>query len=392
MSARGILARLCSHLRYSSPARPWTALLVAGLSIAGPGQGPEAFAANGAQSSPLIELRTGARYVDRGWENSDGKNSAGQFYLPLDLLWRSRSVRLSAGADWSRSGSDLSGQPTTAVFPCEFRASSEFGLMRDRLRVGAGVRLPFFDAGLTPEEAATAELLDEVMLEFPRARHPGGPAVLLEVGGQPLRRAGLVVQTGLAWEHRGSYEFLADDRRRIDPGDPWRLGLGVLAGRGEYLSNLAFRWEKAGSSELDSGVGYQEGSFATVQAGVRRRRERGELGVSAALTTRADGTVDPGAPLDSSALRGGNSVRITVRSSRTMTAGELGASFSLFGVRDYPGDLGHAAALEPGLTWSCAFSGGRLDIGGHGVWGRCRGDRPFHGFGLAVSWSGEWRR
>jgi hypothetical protein len=344
----------------------------------------------GATSISHLELSTGAEYHSREWESLRGDFGVTQYLIPVDLAWRTSAVRLSAGGDFTRATADLPGEPRTPLSLGEFRGASEFSLWRDRLRVAAGTRVPSSATGPGPGEARVAELLDEVALGFPRARHPGGPSLLLEAGGQPVRRTGFALQVGTAWERRGSYEILADGRR-LNPGDPWMFAGGLTAGRGAILGDLALRWETSGRSTLDGGHSYRDGSAFALRAGLRREFERGRLDLAGTVATRADGSIDSGAPMDVSSLGGGTKGNIVLSGTRSTRAGELGLSLGLLGVRSYPGDLGSAWALEPGLSWIRSLADGRLGLGVRGVYGRCRGDHPLRGLDASLSWQREWR-
>jgi hypothetical protein len=313
-----------------------------------------------------------------------------QYLLPVDLAWRTPAVRLSAGADFTRAAADLPGEPRTPLSLGEFRGASEFSFWHDRLRVAAGTRVPSSATGLGPGQARAAELLDEVALGLPRARHPGGPCLVMEVGGQPVRRTGLALQVGTAWERRGSYEILADGRR-LDPGDPWRFAAGLTAGRGAILGDLGLRWETSGRSTLDGGYSYRDGSAFAVRAGLRRLLERGRLDLAGTVATRAGGSMDPSAPMDASSLGGGTAGCLVLSGARFTSVGELGLSLGLLRVRSYPGDLGSARALEPGLSWIRGLADGRLGLAVHGVYGHCRDDHPLRGLDASLVWQWEWR-
>jgi hypothetical protein len=337
-----------------------------------------------------IELRTGAAYHSREWEGLRGGFSATQYLLPVDLAWRMPAFRLSAGADFTRADVDLPGEMRAPLSLGEFRGASELNFWRERLRMAAGVRVPSSAAGLGPISARAAELLDEVALGLPRALHPGGPCLVVEAGGQPVRRTGFALQVGMAWERRGSYEILADGRR-LDPGDPWRFAGSLIAGRGAILGDLGLRWETSGRSTLDGGSSYRDGRAFAMRAGLRRQYERGRLDVAGTVATRADGSVDPGAPMDVSSLGGGTAGRVVLSGVRFTSAGELGLSLGLLGVRGYPGDLGSAWALEPGLSWTRGLGDGRLGLAVRGVYGNCREGRALRGSDASLSWQREWR-
>ena len=338
-----------------------------------------------------LELRTGAEYYARGWDNASGASTISEYLLPVDLAWRTPALRLSAGADFSRADADVAGEPKTPLSVGEFRGASEFNFWRDRLRLAAGVRVASSDVGLEPRQARVAELLDEVALGFPRAAHPGGSRLVLEAGGQPWRRTGYTVQMGTAWERRGSYELLSDGRR-LDAGDPWRIAASITAGRGTLLGDFGLRWETSGRNTFDDGYSYQDGSLLTARAGLRRGLERGRLEVAGTIATRADGSMDAGAPMDAGWLGGGTAGRLVVSGVRSTTgAGEFGLSLGLFGVSGYPGDLGSALALEPGLSWTRALAAGRLELGLRGMYGHCSEDRRLRGLNASFSWRREWR-
>jgi hypothetical protein len=359
-----------------------------GRSVGGVGVG--AGIAVAATGPSRIDIGAGAEYHLRRWDNSKGGLRASEFLLPIDVAWRTRGVRLGAGADFARSDAIFPEGPAGDVTLGEVRAGSEFSVFRDRLRVAAGTRVPYSTDGLGPEEALTAGLLDEVALGFPRARHPGGPRLLVEAGVQPVRRSDLVLQTGMAWEWRGAYDVL-NDGRRLDPGDPWRLVAGIRTGRGVLLGDLDLRWERAGESAFDGGYSYREGDALTARVGLRRQLDQGHLDFAGVVVSRSRGSVQAGAPLDVSALRGGNAVRIELSTVRFARAGDVGLSLGVLGVRAYAGDLGHAGALEPGLSWAPRAAGGRLTLAGRGMIGRCRGDRPLRGLDVSLSWQREWR-
>lgn len=337
-----------------------------------------------------LELHTGAAYHSREWEGLRGGFSAIQYMLPVDLAWRMPSFRLSAGADFTRADVDLPGGPRAPLSLGEFRGASEFSFRRDRVRMAAGVRVPSSAAGLGPTSARAAELLDEVALGLPRALHPGGPCLVLEAGGQPVRRTGLALQVGTAWERRGSYEILADGRR-LDPGDVWKFAGGLTAGRGAILGDLGLRWEAMGRSTLDGGYSYRDGNAFAMRAGLRRQYERGRLDVAGTVATRADGSMDPSAPMNAPSLGGGTASRLVFSGVRFTSAGELGLSLGLLGVRGYPGDLGSAWALEPGLSWTRGLGEGRLGLAVRGVYGRCREGRALRGSDASLSWQRRWR-
>lgn len=337
------------------------------------------------------ELDTGAEYQTRRWENNRGNYAASQLLLPVDVTWRARRIRMAAGADFARSDIAVPDGTVAAVTPGEFRAASDFSFSRDRLRVAAGTRVPFAAAGLGPAEARTAEVLDEVALGFPRARHPGGPRLLMEAGVQPVRRPDLLVQTGLAYEARGSYQVLADGRR-LSPGDPWRLAAGIRTGRGSVTGDFGLCWEKVGESRLDGGYRFREGSALTVRGALQRQFDRDRIDFAGAFSVRASGWVQAGAPLDASSLRGGNALRLMFSGSRAVRAGEVGLSLGLLGVRGYAGDLGHAGALEPGVFWAPDAAGGRLRLALRGMIGRCRDDHPLRGLDVSLSWQRGWQR
>jgi hypothetical protein len=341
-------------------------------------------------STSRLELRTGAAYYDRDWQSLRGDFGVSQYLLPIDVAWRTSAVRLSAGADFTRGAADLPGEPGIPLSLGEFRGASELSIWSDRLRVAAGARVPSATIGLAPKTARAAQLLDEVALGFPRARHPGGPSVVVEAGGQPVRRTGFALQVGTAWERRGSYEFLADGRR-LDPGNPWRFAVGLTTGRGATLGDLTLRWEKMGRSDLDGGYSYREGNAFAVRAGLRRQLERGRWDLGGTISTRADGSTDPTAPLDAASLDGGTAGRLVLTGTRFTGAGDLGLSLGVLGVRGYPGDLGSAWALEPGLSWIRGLADGRLGLAVRGAVGRCRADRPLRGLDASISWQREWR-
>lgn len=366
------------------------ALFLAGSLVFGVACVPRAAASAGRSGTSRLELRTGAEYYSREWESLRGSFALTEYLLPVDVAWRTPGLRLSAGADFTRGVAELPGDPRTHLSLGEFRGASEFSFWRDRARAAIGTRVPSSTMGLGPKEARAAELLDEVSLGFPRAQHPGGPSLLLEAGGQVLRRTGYTLQLGTAWERRGSYEILLDGRR-LDPGDLWKLAGGLTAGRGATLGDLGLRWETSGQSTLDGGFSYREGNTVTLRAGLRREFERGRLGLAGTVAARADGSTDAGVPMDVSALGGGNAGRLAVSGTRFTGAGDLGLSLGLLEVRSYPGALGSAWAFEPGVSWIRGLADGRLGLAVRGVWGHCRQDRPLRGLDASLSWQREWR-
>jgi hypothetical protein len=349
-----------------------------------------AFAAVGASGISYLELRTGAEYRSRDWEGLRGDFGVTQYLLPVDVAWRTPAVRLSAGGDFTRAAADLPGEPSAPLSLGEFRGASEFNFRRDRLRVAAGIRVPSSAAGVGPIPARAAELLDEVALGLPRALHPGGPCLVVEAGGQPVRRTGYALQLGAAWERRGSYEILADGRR-LDPGDIGRFIVGVTAGRGAILGDLGLRWEKMGRSIFDGDYSYREGNALAMRADLRRQYERGRLEVAGTVATRADGSLDRSAPMEALSVGGGTAGRLVVSGVRFTSAGEFGFSLGLLGVSSYPGDLGSAWALEPGLSWSRGLADGRLGLSVRRSYGQCRDDYPLRGLDASLSWQREWR-
>lgn len=368
----------------------FVALFLAGSLAAGVLFDSGAFATVGASGISYLELRTGAEYRSRDWEGLRGDFGVTQYLVPVDIAWRTPAVRLSAGGDFMRAAADLPGEPSAPLSLGQFRGASEFSFRRDRLRVAAGVRVPSSAAGVGPIPARAAELLDEVALGLPRALHPGGPCLVVEVGGQPVRRTGYALQVGAAWERRGSYEILADGRR-LDPGDIGRFIVDVTAGRGAILGDLGLRWEKMGRSIFDGDYSYREGNALAMRAGLRRQYERGRLDVAGTVATRADGSLDRSAPMDTLSLGGGTAGRLVVSGVRFTSAGEFGFSLGLLGVSSYPGDLGSAWALEPGLSWSRGLADGRLGLSVRRVYGQCRDDYPLRGLDASLSWQREWR-
>jgi hypothetical protein len=101
--------------------------------------------------------------------------------------------------------------------------------------------------------------------------------------------------------------------------------------------------------------------------------------------------MDPGAPMDAPSLDGGTAGRLVCSTTRFTSAGDIGVSLGLFGVRGYPGDLGSASALEPGLSWFHGLADGRLGLAVRGVFGHCRADHSLRGWDASLSWQGEWR-
>jgi hypothetical protein len=128
-----------------------------------------------------------------------------------------------------------------------------------------------------------------------------------------------------------------------------------------------------------------------MRAGLRRQYERGRLDVAGTVATRADGSLDRSAPMDTLSLGGGTAGRLVVSGVRFTSAGEFGFSLGLLGVSSYPGDLGSAWALEPGLSWSRGLADGRLGLSVRRVYGQCRDDYPLRGLDASLSWQREWR-
>jgi hypothetical protein len=129
----------------------------------------------------------------------------------------------------------------------------------------------------------------------------------------------------------------------------------------------------------------------SMRAGLSRQFDRGRLGLACTVAARADGSMDRGAPMDASSLGGGTAGRLVLSGTRFTSAGELGLSLGVFGVRSYPGDLGSAWALEPGLSWIRDLVAGRLALAVRGVHGYCRDDRALRGFDVSLYWQREWR-
>ena len=390
MKARPAPASLLRRQLHGALGWYGAALFLAGSPVVGVLLAASASAAILSTGTSHLELRTGAAYHSREWGGLRGGFSVTQYLLPVDLAWRTPMVRLSAGADFTRADVDLPGEVRTPLSLGELRGASEFDFWRDRLRVAAGVRVPSSSGGLGPIPARAAELLDEVALGLPRALHPGGPCLVVEVGGQPVRRTGFSLQVATAWERRSSYEILADGRR-LDPGDPWRFAGSLVAGRGAILGDLGLRWETSGRSTLDGGYTYREGNAFAMRAGLRRLYERGRLDFAGTVATRADGSMDLRAPMDASSLGGGTASRLVLSGARFTSAGELGLSLGLLGVRSYPGDLGSAWALEPGLSWTRGVADGLLGLAVHGVYGHCREGRALRGSDASLSWQHAWR-
>ncbi len=372
------------------PASRAIALTIAGGAVLGLLPPGRSAAATRPAPAARLELRTGAAYQSRSWEAARGDFTATEYLLPVDVSWRSPGLRLSAGADFTRGAADLPGEGNVRLSLGEFRSAAEVGIWNDRMRVAAGTRIPTNTAGLGPGPAEVAELFDEVALGFGRARHPGGPSLVLGIGGQPVVGPELAVQFGAAWERRGAYELL-DDGRKLDPGDLWRSGLSVTAGRGSVLGELAARWDRIDESSYAGGFRYREGDLFAARAGLRRQFDRGRLDLTASLATRADGSVDAGSPLVLSAVGGGRSGRVGVSGVRRTVRGDAGVALGLLNIRGYPGDLGHAWALEPGLSWASGLATGRLGLAVRGLFGRCRSDRALRGWDLSLTWQREWR-
>ncbi len=317
-----------------------------------------------------------------------GGDRVEQSYLPIDLLWRPREdtgVRLGGELAWSArkgfAGDDrLDG-------PGDIRVSAETALHGGRVRVAAGGATAMRSRSLRSGEIHVAEALDALALEMPLARPAHGGKWGVQAAGLLVRTPFLLLQGGAGVEVRLPYVF-EDSGREVEPGAVLRLGAGMATGRGSSLHSLDANLDMPGSSTLQGGGEYLPGSQVRLtwlsSAGSGRSRFR----ASAGFVARAGGSVGRETPLDASAVRGGNLLRLGVAGSRRMGSWEMEAGLAGTWVRGFPGALGSASWVEPSLAVSIPFASGVAAIGLRLITGQCREERHLRGAGFSLGWKG----
>lgn len=342
-----------------------------------------------ARGATPLHLRVQAEHHQREWETWKGEESFSGLYMPVDLRWKpDRSSRVAAGADLGWFEHEDPAGRARIDGPRNVRLGVDREWWRGRVRAGAGLRASLVTEGLDLAEGRLAEAATEAALDLPPYLAAGGTRFVLQGAAQAWQGRGAGVQVGAAWERRGSYEVM-DDERRLEPGDAWALAGSLVLEEEIARHELRLRVQREGASELDGGYRYETGDLAALRAGTRWRPALWDLRGALSFAARGSGSIEAGAPLDPRGLRGGNVFRASASGARLIREAELGLSLSYAAIRGFHGDLGHASWIEPGLFWARRWTGGEVRLSIGLIEGSARGERELKGTRAAVSWTAE---
>ncbi len=240
---------------------------------------------------------------------------------------------------------------------------------------------------LRPGEMHVAEALEAVALDVPLARPANGGRWGVQAAGLLIRTPYLLLQGGAGIEARQSYA-IDDGGREVEPGAVLRLGAGLAAGRGSFIHSLDANLDMPGASTLQGGGRFSPGSQVRLAWSSSAAAGNNKIHGNVGFVARAGGSVGRETPMNASAVRGGNLLRLGLAGSRHVGGWEMEAGLAGTWVRGFPGPLGFASWAEPSLGVSRPFASGRAAIELRLIMGQCREERRLRGAGFTLGWKG----
>ena len=168
-----------------------------------------------------------------------------------------------------------------------------------------------------------------------------------------------------------------------------RLAAGAQMARGAFVHELSARADLEGKRRYSGSPSFDPGRLFSARWGSRWAAPQGwDLRALLVLAARTGGEIGSGSPFDSSAVGAGTIGSWQIACARRLSGWRMEVSIGGTQVRSFPGELGHAGWLTPGLAVSHALDGGTVRGSLALPSGQSRSGASLHGIAASLSWSG----